>query len=217
MQRHHRPHPRNSDCTDIEAAFHARWIMNNDLTHIESVEEKSHIPYLIWYPHVADGGTYEELARRRPDMASQAARACMVAGYKEEYRRINPTPDYVLVDAARQKADADGDPFYHEDILRRAREMGIDVSKPPHLDERFKVLDEWGLRRRPWMPPMEVSPDWVLGCQWDPDWSHEYNGIGCNMGSLELFVHLPEELKRGGYGYSVYLTDMYQKACRRGN
>jgi hypothetical protein len=65
MQPHHRPHPRNSDCTYIEAAIHARWIMNNDLSHIESVEEKRHIPYLIWYPHVADGVTYEELARRR--------------------------------------------------------------------------------------------------------------------------------------------------------
>jgi hypothetical protein len=68
----------------------------------------------------------------------------MVAGYKDEYRRINLTPDYVLVDAVKQKVDVDGDLFYHEDLLRRAREMGVDVTEPPHLDERFKFQSTRG-------------------------------------------------------------------------
>jgi hypothetical protein len=52
----------------------------------------------------------------------------------------------VLADAARQKADADGDPFYHEDLLARAPGIRVLVMEPPHLDKRFKVLDEWGPR-----------------------------------------------------------------------
>jgi hypothetical protein len=106
------------DMSIIRRAVHARYIMNNDLSHIDQEADEDCLPYLIWYPHIADSETYEELARRKPAMKAQAARACMVAGYKNAYDRINPTPDWFLVNQAERLASTT--PYYLEDLKQRA-------------------------------------------------------------------------------------------------
>ncbi|KAL2809604.1 hypothetical protein BJX63DRAFT_404780, partial [Aspergillus granulosus] len=73
----------DGDMYCIRRAIHARFIMNNDLSHIDKETNENCLPYLTWYPHFANWETYKELACLKPAMKAQAARACIVANYKD--------------------------------------------------------------------------------------------------------------------------------------
>ncbi|KAL4944050.1 hypothetical protein BDV06DRAFT_220627 [Aspergillus oleicola] len=198
----------------IRAAIHARFIMNNDLLHIEKETKVECLPYLIWYPHFATWGTYEELARRQPGMKAQAARACIAANYKDSYQRINPTPDYFLVEQARNQADAT--PFYLEDLLRRAKEMGIDVEEEPCIDKRWKLIEGHVLTYwRAFMVPPGASLDCTVD---ESEYWQNCNGHGVDLSGLELFVSVPEELREKARrdGRRLDLRHVYLQACRPG-
>ncbi|RFU73320.1 hypothetical protein TARUN_8928 [Trichoderma arundinaceum] len=66
------PRCSSSDGTRIMQAIHARMIMNNDLSRLISNRQShvpvSDLPYLIWYPTLAQRSTYEALARHVPQM-----------------------------------------------------------------------------------------------------------------------------------------------------
>ncbi|KAL2814991.1 hypothetical protein BJX63DRAFT_391094 [Aspergillus granulosus] len=196
----------------IRKAIHARYIMNNDLSHIDEEANESCLPYLVWHPNFAHWDTYIELARRRPAMKAQAARACIAADYEHAYKQINPTPDWFLVEQARRKADTNA--YYQEDLLRRAEQMGIDVSTEPPIDERWKIIAERTMTywRSPILPAHPAPEHTVDGSEY---WEN-YNGFGVDLSSLEMFVSVSEEWKRRRNGGVLDLTAMYREAsCQR--
>lgn len=58
----------------IRKAITARFIMNNNLSRVNSTTPADELPYCIWYPGRPRGGVLIELIRRRPEMRQQAAR-----------------------------------------------------------------------------------------------------------------------------------------------
>ncbi|KAL4869539.1 hypothetical protein BDV12DRAFT_167574 [Aspergillus spectabilis] len=198
----------------IRSAIHARFIMNNDLSHIDKETSEKCFPYVIWHPHFAEPETYEELARRKPAMKAQAARACIMADYEDAYKRINPTPDWFLVEQARRREATT--PFYLEDLLRRAEEMGVDVSEDPGYPDEWKIWEE-----RPvifWRSSLvrnEVSPSSLVG---DWDYNKIYDDFGVDMSPLEVFVSASDELRARAKseGRVLDLTHMYRQARPQG-
>lgn len=116
---------------DIRRSLNARFIMDNDLSRITGDTPDEDLPYQIWYPQCAHFSTFEELARRRPAMRTQAARACIVADYKESYVRIGATPDCFLI----KEAEASTNPCYLEDLRRRVEEEGVRIQTECELDD----------------------------------------------------------------------------------
>jgi hypothetical protein len=92
----------------IKAAIHARIIMSHEIYHITTDTPENEIPYCIWYPQVATADTYIDLARRRPSMKLQAARACIVADYQTAYRELDPGYGPALW----EEAEIQPNPFY---------------------------------------------------------------------------------------------------------
>ncbi|KAL4864653.1 hypothetical protein BDV12DRAFT_200892 [Aspergillus spectabilis] len=196
----------------IRAACYARFIMNNDLTHIDKETDEENFPYVIWYPHFALRETYVELARRKPAMTSQAARACIMADYEDEYKRINPTPDWFLLDQAeRQQAT---NPFYLEDLQRRTKEMGIDIEEPSVPDE-WKIWEERHLKFwRAWSVCSEVSPRRMIHAE---DYNKYYESFGADMSSLEVYISTSDELRaQAKRTHGVDLEEMYRRAITQG-
>ncbi|PVH82850.1 hypothetical protein DL98DRAFT_652856 [Cadophora sp. DSE1049] len=60
----------------------------------------------------------------------QAARASIVADYREAFVRIWAIPDFALV----REAEGSGNRFYEDDVKRRAGEMGVDVETRPRWE-----------------------------------------------------------------------------------
>lgn len=112
---------------NIGAAVNARFIMNNDLTSFFDLPQ----PYLIWYPLWPQRETLEELADMAPGMRLQVAHACIVADYSMQYDALQIRPSWILWWEARNSHN----PYYKEDLERRAAELGIDISS---LSEKYK-------------------------------------------------------------------------------
>lgn len=115
--------------SNIGAAVNARFIMNNDLSSVFDLPQ----PYLIWYPLWPQRETLEELADMAPEMRLQIAHACIVADYREQYDMLQIRPSWVLWWEARNSHN----PYYKEDLERRAAELGFDISS---LEEKNKVV-----------------------------------------------------------------------------
>ncbi|KAL2794029.1 hypothetical protein BJX66DRAFT_304991 [Aspergillus keveii] len=99
---------------------------------------------MIWHPQPAPPKTYLELARRRPSMASLAARGCMHAAYEEVFDLTPPTPRSAMHAYYQEAFDQNNwqpdkrlwadshlvpNRYYQEAIKIKAQEMGIDCEK----------------------------------------------------------------------------------------
>ncbi|KAJ5168365.1 uncharacterized protein N7482_003959 [Penicillium canariense] len=119
--------------------------MNNDLTWLHDTTLDCHLPVLVWHPQHAEKETYAELARRRPSMKPQIARACMHADYQVLFDELNPTPDvWLWLEAERCENTC-----YLGRIEHAASELGIDldalcVTPTPHPDVTEKEC--WPMR-----------------------------------------------------------------------
>ncbi|KAJ5214662.1 hypothetical protein N7449_001831 [Penicillium cf. viridicatum] len=80
----------------IRQAIYARFILNNDLSWLNQSTPDTDLPVLIWFPKTAEISTYTELARLRPSMTPQIARACINANYPDLFNSLNATPDTFL-------------------------------------------------------------------------------------------------------------------------
>ncbi|OKP13088.1 hypothetical protein PENSUB_1188 [Penicillium subrubescens] len=106
----------------IRTAIYARLIMNNDLSWLNESTPDSDLPILIWHPKPASKYTSTELARRRPSMTPQIARACINANYQDLFDSLDATPDIFLwVDAEKVP-----NTYYLKQIEQKAMELGLD-------------------------------------------------------------------------------------------
>ncbi|KAF1985682.1 hypothetical protein K402DRAFT_454985 [Aulographum hederae CBS 113979] len=118
----------------IACAINARFIMNNDIFCITDDMPSSRLPYCIWHPNRAIPETYAALARRRPEMKQQAARACIVADYQPTFDEIDAEADEALLAEAKVNIN----PHYLEAIERKAALQGS-VTKIPQ-EEVWKIF-----------------------------------------------------------------------------
>ncbi|KAL5362441.1 hypothetical protein BJX96DRAFT_153939 [Aspergillus floccosus] len=145
----------DNDLIPIRQAVNARSIMNNDLTWLDDTTPDNHLPILIWHPQRAGKDTYAELARRRPSMIPQIARACMHADYQDLFDELDPAPDVGLWRDAKHCTNK----YYLERIENVASEQGIDLNalcasrlRKPDVVEH----DYWTTR----MLQQEMEPTW---------------------------------------------------------
>lgn len=115
---------------NIGAAVNARFIMNNDLSRVFDLAQ----PYMIWYPLWPQRETLTELAEMEPAMRLQVAHACIVADYRHEYDLLQIRPHWILW----REAHNSHNPYYKEDLERRAAELGFDVSS---LREKYAPIN----------------------------------------------------------------------------
>ncbi|KAI3528820.1 hypothetical protein CABS01_16133 [Colletotrichum abscissum] len=69
--------PRQYENRLIRQAYHAQFIMNDDLSRIDSEIDGEMLPELFWWPHCPHSDTLRELAWRRPDLKHQVILACI--------------------------------------------------------------------------------------------------------------------------------------------
>lgn len=127
----------------IERAITARFIMNNDISRVTSTTDERDLPYLMWYPDALSANVLVELARVKPHIAGQAAHACIALDYEAAYRQIAAKPDSHQL----QEAYLSRNSFYHADLTKRARELGVDAgASPSFLSMDFQLFSNSDLR-----------------------------------------------------------------------
>jgi hypothetical protein len=99
--------------------------MNNDLSRIAKDIDRDDLPYNIWFPTPADPDTLKELLRRQPWMGHQVLRALIFVGYQLYYDEF--VPSVKLDKRLLEEAKGNPNPYFREDIERRAASQGIDL------------------------------------------------------------------------------------------
>ncbi|KAI0414275.1 hypothetical protein F5X98DRAFT_377875 [Xylaria grammica] len=107
----------------IKMAISARRIMVNDPREFLDAgwPPSAPQPYLIWWPLRPEGAMLTLLAEKVPSMKEQAGMAAIICDYESSYSTIQPTPNANLWLVAERSAN----PFYCQDLKRRAAEQGI--------------------------------------------------------------------------------------------
>lgn len=177
----------------ISAAINARFIMNNDLSRVCTFTNQT--PYLIWYPLWPRYQTLAQLAILRPDMKLQIAHACIVADYEEVYCSLDVKPNWILW---RETENHGHGTFYREDLERRARDMGFDVTDNASEAEAEHNLNIWCTNH-----DKEPSDNWLhasiaaLELTSDQGCVGVYDGgIQANAAEYNLFICSPEQLRK---------------------
>lgn len=136
----------------IQQAIYARLILNNDLSWLNDSTPDTDLPVLIWFPKTASEYTYTELARLRPSMTPQIARACINANYQALFDGLNATPDIFLWRAAEKSTNS----HYLEHIEQKATELALDRGELSELD----VPDEEFISMWPARP--DLTDTWPM-------------------------------------------------------
>jgi hypothetical protein len=177
----------------IEAAILARFIMNNDLSRINT--DTRNMPELIYYPGLAKEGTYKELFRRQPSMKEPIARACIIGDYQELYDSLGVEPDEGLLREARDSPNK----HYLMDLERKLSEGATlpDTCCKPY----WKCLTRRTMFERRSSDLRYYFYDSSL-CQ---NFDFIYNDLDANTGALELFISVSDEVKKSikySYGWA---------------
>jgi hypothetical protein len=172
----------------IRRAINARFIMTNDLSRITPTIPVDELPYCIWFPQPANHRVYEELARLRPDMKLQAARACIVANYQPSFEKIDPPHDSALV----KEAQASPNPFFLKHL--QAKEAQGDTTGDDYGYAYWKfytIKDALGASSSTILDELdassiETSQDWI------------YDGAQAEISHVHVSICTPEEVKQSG-------------------
>ncbi|KAI1203924.1 hypothetical protein F5X97DRAFT_282448 [Nemania serpens] len=195
----------SSKTTTVHRAVNARFIMNNDLSRITGAHPAGALPYMIWYPHVAHTATYEELARRRPEMIPAVARACIVADYEKVWDSLTWTPDAALFREAR----ASPNPHYLQTLTSRAENTpGPQQAPSPRREPPWKLaISAKSMKDR--RVPTALWPSISEG---NFEWGQTgpYEGLQADAGDIELFVSTSELLRPLPGTSWMDVTTMYQ-------
>jgi len=188
----------------IRKAITARFIMNNDLSRVTSTTPADELPYCIWYPGRPSGQVLIELVRCRPEMRQQAARACIVAGFTELFRHIDPEPDAALLAEAKKA----GDPDFGQFLRNKIEQAGPDFVLPSF------TFDSWKMLTREQIHEHMISP-YVLWRTVDEQsigvtmlFPGIYEGFGVDTGILELSVIARDTVLKEGEE-SLELEELY--------
>ncbi|KAL6230844.1 hypothetical protein BDW75DRAFT_57515 [Aspergillus navahoensis] len=176
--------------------------MNNDLSRIFSKPDTA--PDCIWYPTLASPGTYRELAKRMPQMAGRVARACIVGNFERTYRDL---PDFKPTEPMMREAMEGCNPFFLEDLRRRAVEHGIDPYSSS--DDHRYACDVIYPTVRQFHEISTGRLDKKLGAfsVGGTDFDNVYNGYACGISAVEVSLCAPDEWKKEDY---QYFEDMYK-------
>ncbi|KAI1115625.1 hypothetical protein F5Y14DRAFT_110049 [Nemania sp. NC0429] len=194
-----------SKTTTIHRAVNARFIMNNDLSRITDAQPAGALPYMIWYPHRAHPATYEELARRRPEMIPAVARACIVADYEKLWDSLAWTPDAALF----REAKASPKPQYLQTLTSRAENMlGPQQTPSPRGVPLWKLaINANNMKDR--RPPTALWPSMSEG---NFEWGQTgpYEGLQADAGDVELFVSASELIRPPPGRSWIDVTSIYK-------
>ncbi|WYZ39552.1 hypothetical protein EsH8_III_001466 [Colletotrichum jinshuiense] len=149
---HHTPFARWLDtCLDdifhrneawyVRQAVHARFIMNNDLSRIDSNTDGDDLPALFWWPHIPHENTLRELVWRRPDFKHQVTLACIVGNYQELFDELQSEvkPSQWQWEVACQSPNT----HYCETVKRRAAEEKVRIFHEPVVYNRPGSEGHW--------------------------------------------------------------------------
>ena len=172
----------------IQRAINARFIMTNDLSRITPTTPVDELPYCIWFPQPAYDTVYEHIARLRPEMKLQAARACIVANYQQSFEKIDPPHDSALV----QEALGSRNPFFLKHL--QAKEAQGDTTGEDHEYEYWKFITI--------KSTLKPSTPTILGMLkassigTTQNWI--YDGVQAEMSAVQVSICTPEEVKQSG-------------------
>ncbi|GJC89923.1 hypothetical protein ColLi_12761 [Colletotrichum liriopes] len=159
----------NNHSTLVRQAFHARFIMNDDLSRIDSEVDGETLPELFWWPHCPHEETLRELAWRRPDFQHQVTLACIAGNYQALFLEISdgmkPT------EQQWEAAIVSPNQFYQEHLQQRAKEEGFELRRL--LGYNGWCQDEW--------PP-------------ESDWSKDYLRPNKEFYRGDYALKMPEDL-----------------------
>ncbi|KAB5554734.1 hypothetical protein GE09DRAFT_1287224 [Coniochaeta sp. 2T2.1] len=109
----------------LAQSCNARFLMNNDTSWATDSLPDGHLPRQIWYPGLAAEDTYRDLARRKPAMVPQIARACIAADYECLFDDLDPVPEYELNLAASESRNR----HYTDYLFAKTTRMAADSGK----------------------------------------------------------------------------------------
>ncbi|KAK2012103.1 hypothetical protein LZ32DRAFT_678421 [Colletotrichum eremochloae] len=109
----------------VRQAFHARFIMNDDLSRIHSEVRGETLPEFFWWPHCPHEDTLRELAWRRPDLEHQVILACIAGNYRTLFLEVSDgaKPTQQQWEAAILSPNQ----FYREHLQQRSKEEGFEL------------------------------------------------------------------------------------------
>ncbi|KAK5044724.1 hypothetical protein LTR84_010498 [Exophiala bonariae] len=162
----------------VQSAIHARFIMNNDLSSINTSGCQSNLPDLIYYPQVAAEATYRELFNRQPQMRKSIARACIVGNYQALYDEVNIEPDYGLM----AEATNSGNSYYLNDLQRKT-EQGAEMGTRANLPH-WKHLAHSQLSKKKIISPTGNLNEYIYRQGFDSF----YDGLDANTDHIEYLI-----------------------------
>lgn len=174
----------------IQNAITARFIMNNDLSHVTS--EVRLLPYLIWYPNLASWTTYKELARLKPEMKPQILRACIIGDFEALFDELvnDVAPDAALV----AEASASFNPHYLKTLEKRVSDLDITLSESiPYWHGWKKYSRQDNIQNSSNILFRLAAPDQI-----NTEFDFIYDGYRADASAIELNVSVADEWKPNG-------------------
>lgn len=193
-------------CDHIRTAINARRIMVSDIDGI--VDGSECFPWLIWWPIMPHCNALDSLAKQGSRMHTQVAIACILSDNLSLYKKINPRPCASLFEMASRSTE----PFYLEDLRKRAEEDGVEFEYLGGMDST-----EATLRR-----DLEPSCDVISGRLHQGAFSDGYHYVGIyetiqpHSDLVERYVWLSEEAVRiimeecDGYYHGADISYLHQ-------
>ncbi|KAL2837253.1 hypothetical protein BJY01DRAFT_251575 [Aspergillus pseudoustus] len=180
--------------------------MNNDLSHITEKADEQNMPYSHLVPAFCRPVNLPRAceAKTRDEVAGRTGVYC--GGFRVDVQGEQSD--------TRLLPDSRGQTEILEDLLRRPKEMEIDVrSEPCWIAEEYKIVLKEGLNYGPAsMVPRSATLNRLVA--YDHQWSHQYNESAVCMSPLELLVSVPEEWKKPDKsGNQLDVEQIYMKAC----
>ncbi len=137
-------------------------------------------------------------------MKAAVARACIVANYEDVYDDLDVEPDTALIAEARDSPN----PHYRTDLERKVAERG-------GVDDRY---DAPSARLQTRTHLFKLTTTYLHSQMSDlaaeTEWGVAYNGLVGNMNAVELYVSVPDELKRSSKDFFNDLAELYVPSGR---
>ncbi len=188
-----KPHVQNEITqSNIMRAVMARFIMIDDLSRINDETPDKYLPYTIYYPCVAAAATYKELARRKPAMKEQIARACIIGNYRWVFDDLDVEPTYFLLREARDSPHR----CYLETLERVMEERNLTCDPPSDDYGDWKRYTHTKMQERHTTIGKMILPQEISLSDMSTEWDWIYDRRNVDVSRIELFVAVAERLRQ---------------------